>query len=183
MNSCNSLQQNVNCCSTLGQDQDYRVLSVLNYGAFIATVIGHYYVGSEYHEFEDDNLYVLQEFRLNLPLNATNIHLRVDVADIFRFEYTVFTKDYAKADDNCFLLWGLSFAAQYKQIPCTSPGMLQEILPKGVIVPYDACLNSCCRCTNPCINPCTNPCINPYVNPCINSCVNNMCNINRSNIC
>ncbi|KOC50183.1 hypothetical protein ADU90_04510 [Clostridium botulinum] len=161
MNSCCSLQQNMNCYSTLGQNQDYRVLSVLNYGAFIADISGHYYIGSEYHEFQYDNLVVLREFRINLPLNATNIHLRVEIQDLFRGEYTLFTKDYDTADDNCFLLWGLSFAAQYKKIPCTSPGMLKEILPKGAIVPYGHYLNRCCcRCTNPCINPCTNPCFN-----------------------
>ncbi|KEI05483.1 hypothetical protein [Clostridium botulinum] len=171
MNSCCSLQQNTNCYNTLGQNQDYRVLSVLNYGAFIADIIGHYYIGSEYHEFQYDYLVVLQEFRLNLPLNATNIHLKVQIEDPFRGEYTLFTKDYAKADDNCFLLWGLSFAAQYKQIPCTSPGMLKEILPRGAIVPYDDCLNGCCcRGTNSCTNPCINPYSNSYFNPCFNPC-------------
>ncbi|MCD3364067.1 hypothetical protein G8T83_14745, partial [Clostridium botulinum D/C] len=123
--------------NTLGQNQDYRVLSVLNYGAFVASISGHYYSGLMYTTFQRDALLVLQEFRVNLPLNATNVHLRVTVTDLFKGEYDLFTKDYAKADDSCFLLWGLSFAAKYEQVPCTSSRILKEILPEGVIVPYD----------------------------------------------
>ncbi|KLU74554.1 hypothetical protein [Clostridium botulinum] len=151
MNNCDSLQRNINT----------KILSVLNYGAFIGTIIGHYYIGSTYKEFEEDNLLVLQEFRLDLPINATNIYLRVDVTDIFRGQYTLFTKNYPTADDYCYLIWGLSFAAGYREIPCTSPGMLKELLPEGVIIPFNENLNNCYCQYNPCSD--NNSCKNPNV--------------------
>ncbi|MCD3233468.1 hypothetical protein IRP63_04940 [Clostridium botulinum] len=162
----------------IGINQDARILSVLNYGAFIAIVVGEYYIGKMKYTFSKTNLLVLEEFRLNIPIEAVNVHLEVYSVDITGY-IKIFSKDYAKADDACFLVWGLSFVPQYKEIPCTSPGMLQSILPEGAIVPYDKCLNSCCcngcsyTCNRSCINPCGNySCINP-------SCINpyNNCNV------
>lgn len=191
MNLCNNVCK-YNC---LRSDQDFRVMSVLNYGAFVIEIEGFYYIGIHIFDFGQSYLAVLQEWTARIPLNATNIILIVTVFDIFRGSYEIFHMTFPTADDRCYLTWGLSFAAQIKKIPCTSPRLLKTILPPAAIIPY-SCLNDYCpspssdlQSNNSCSNKflcyknncnCT-PNTNLYL--CNNYVTKNKCNIKKADVC
>lgn len=173
-------------CVSSNKLDDVRIVSVLNYGAFISRVDLYYnYQGKEFNFF-DFNLAVLQEFRVNVPIEATNVRLNVYVDDLFRGLYLLFKNIYSIADDACFLLWGFSFAAQYRPIPCTSPGVIQRIIPPGAIVPHpcicnDSCLicdDNCPKCDDSC-SICNEKSLSKEYKCHIDSCLNNNIDVFR----
>lgn len=130
-------------CISINQSMPTKILSVLNYGAFIASVRVDYEYQGKRCEFHNYDLVVFQEFRLEIPGDATNVMFRAWATDIFKGQYLVFDIRYKVAEDSCFLLWGLSHAAQFKPIPCASPGVLKNILPPAALIPHDAITNCC----------------------------------------
>lgn len=122
------------CNYTSNSQADFRIVSVLNYGAFVAQTELLYSYQGERYRFHNPELLVLEEFKINVPLNATDIKLSVFIEDLFKGTYLLFEKLYDIANDSCFLLWGLSFSAQYKKINCSGPGEIKNFLPPAIII-------------------------------------------------
>lgn len=162
-------------CISMNQSIPTKILSVLNYGAFISSVRVDYEYQGKRCEFHNYDLVVFQEFRLEIPGDATNIIFRAWATDIFKGQYLVFDIRYQVAEDSSFLLWGLSHSAQFKPIPCAATAVLKNILPPAALVPHDS-INNCFSLNSG--NLATNyaspaKCLSaPNVNPC---CIDNPC--------
>ncbi|AWZ48629.1 hypothetical protein C3495_07290 [Clostridiaceae bacterium 14S0207] len=96
-------------------------IRVLNYGGFVARFWGSYVLEGQKFNFQSSKFPIGVEKQINIPRHAVNIELYIDAALLPWVWINAFHKVFHKADEYCFVAYGVSFAPFAKQIPCSSP--------------------------------------------------------------
>ncbi|KEI06954.1 hypothetical protein IRP63_11320 [Clostridium botulinum] len=116
-------------------------IDILNLGGFLIYFWGSYdYFGST-RMYISRILAVGEEQKITIPPDATNINLNVEFLFFPGIWIPLFSKNFEKNDERCYVTYGVTFIPLYAEVPCTSPGIISQVFSSGVFLPYSVCPN------------------------------------------